>query len=428
MKKEQLTEDQKRTLWLVKMRWAAIMSIAVIILLSKFIGDLTIEIVPCLIILAAAIAYNFIFPLFIERYPTFSKNQIFMYFRMLLDLSVVTGLIHFTGGTESSFSLLYLLEVCSVSIFGFQTLGYIIAAHAAIFYALLCKLESLSIIPHYRIISTPGTLYLDPSYIYNRSASLYLISIILVYMTSYLSDRLRDKQKEIEELSNARLDFMNMVVHELRSPMTSLFEYTSLFLEGLLGALDDKQKGIMHSMKKQIRRLSQMVSDLLDLARLESGKIKLDKQPANINSILEQALAELAPQISEKKIAVSRNLDMGIPQAYFDKDKILEVFINLISNSINFSRAGGRIVISIGHDDKYLKVSIKDEGHGIDPDDIEHIFQKFYRARHEDSKYKGTGLGLAICRGILDLHNGSIRAESAGLQKGATFYFTLPLK
>ncbi len=430
----ELTENQKRTLWLIRVRWWAILTMLLILAFLFFSRNLKAAYLPAFLCVAAAAGYNLIFPYLVKRFPCFSSNPLSIYLRMLADITVVTLLVHFTGGIESPFNLFYLLELASVSIFGLTWLGYLISLHAAVFYTVACGLEAAGVISHYRAITVPGTLYLSLDYVYYKSFSLFILGVLIVYLSSYLSNRVREKTSQIEELFSSRLDFMNMAVHELRSPLTSIKEYVSLLVEGLLGALNPREKETLESISRQVIRLNKLINELLDVARLDSGKARFERAPCSIAEPIEAAVRDLDPQLSLKGLIVLKSHSSNLPQVKMDKEKILEVVLNLLGNAIKFSPHGGKIVIcadlikggaGAGNE---IRVSIKDEGNGILPEDVPHIFQKFYRARHEDPRYKGTGLGLAISKGIIERHDGKIWAESKGLGQGATFYFTLPLK
>jgi signal transduction histidine kinase len=218
------------------------------------------------------------------------------------------------------------------------------------------------------------------------------------------------------------------VAHELRSPLTSIKESASLILGGVTGEIAGQQKQMLEIVDRQAKRMEGMISELLDLSRLESGMAKFDKREINFSQIIEDSITEMQPQLHLNQLELVRDIDPALPPVTVDETKMLEVMINLLSNAVKFSNKGGKLCVSAKKTDNAITVSVRDEGHGIEPCDLPHIFEKFCRSRTEDPKYKGTGLGLAICASIIDRHNGTIKAESEGLGKGATFLFTLPLK
>jgi signal transduction histidine kinase len=363
----------------------------------------------------------------VRRFRWFSENPVFTYLRSSADILVVTLLIHFTGGVESPFKLLYLLELAAISVFGFELIAYCLAGQAAVLYLISCWLETYGFVRHYRLITMPGTLYLSPNYAGAKALALFFTLILMVYISSYLAERLREKQRQIEALSKSQLDFMNTVMHETKSPLTSVLGYLDLLMNQSMGAVNEKQKDTMVVIKRQAQRILALANDLLSLARLESGFTKIDKKAKNLAEVINQVLEELQPQLNERNIALIQELDPKTPPVLLDEDKITEVLINLLSSALKFSHNNGRIVISAAPIDREVMVAVLDEGIGIEPGDLQHIFEKFYRASKESAERKGTGLGLALSRTIIAAHGGRLWAVSAGRGQGAVFYFTLPL-
>jgi signal transduction histidine kinase len=422
-----LSEEQKLILWFIHLRWGAILLILSVIITSIFPGRLRIPLIPNFIIIGIAILYNLLYPFIVRRFRPFSENITFTYLRVTADLLVVTFLIHFTGGVESPFKLLYLLELTAIAITGFERAAYLLAAQGAALFWLVCFLESNFFIRHYRLIDRPGTLYLNINYCFSLALALLLCSILIIYISSYLAERLREKQRQVEELSRAKLDFVNIVMHETKSPLTSIIGYTDLLDSQSLGPITEKQKEPLGVIKRQSQRILAMANDLLSLARIESGMAKIDKKPASLAELTGRVIEEFGPQLEERKISLIQEFDPKLPDVPLDEDKMIEVFTNLFSNAIKFSDNGGKIFLSISPRDKEVLVSIRDEGLGIEPADLLHIFEKFHRGSKESAERKGTGLGLTLVKSIIESHGGKIWAVSAGRGQGAVFYFTLPV-
>jgi two-component system phosphate regulon sensor histidine kinase PhoR len=172
-----------------------------------------------------------------------------------------------------------------------------------------------------------------------------------------------------------------------------------------------------------------MTNNLLDLARIEAGTVKIEKLPVALAEIIENAVEEMKPQLDEKNLDVIQEIDQDALTLPMDEGKILEVVINLLSNAAKFSKAGGKIFVSTQALGEFVQVCVRDEGIGIDPDDLPHIFEKFHRAlSKEAAAVRGTGLGLALSKTIIEAHGGKIWAVSSGRGKGAVFHFTLPLR
>ncbi|MBN2058486.1 MAG: hypothetical protein JW782_06805 [Candidatus Saganbacteria bacterium] len=422
-----ITEDQQRVLWYVKLRWGALLLITTVCLYLKFVGRFRFPLLPCLIVTAAASLYNLIYPFLTRRFPGFSENRTLSDIRTIADLIVITLLIHFTGGIESPFIMLYLLELVALSMFRFTWSAYYLAALATTFYLSACFLEAYFILPHYRLSHISGTLFVSPNYILAIGFALFICCILLIYMTSFLSERFAERQHKIEELSNAKLDFMNQVMHETKSPLTSIIGYTDILLRGNFGELNKEQLPPMGVIQRQSQRILDMVNNLLDIARLESGKTKLETKNLSLSELIGHAIEEMTPQLSSKKLELIQELASDLPLLKLDETKVLEVLINLISNAVKFSNPQGKIFISTQKTGSEVQVAVRDEGLGIEAEDLPNIFEKFHRASKEAAQVRGTGLGLALSKSIVEAHGGRMWAVSSGRNKGAVFYFTLPL-
>jgi len=229
-------------------------------------------------------------------------------------------------------------------------------------------------------------------------------------------------------IENARLfqqsDFMAEMVHELRTPLASL-RTSAVLLQRQ--TLSDEQSQIVGIMQSETERLIQMTSEFLDLARLESGRMRLDIQTFAVEKLLQESIDVVQPQAADRKVTIHASL---LPfNANGDRAKIKQVILNLLTNAIKYNREGGRVEVecchSLRHDEPYVEISIADTGNGISREDQRNMFQKFFRVA-DNSSTQGTGLGLAIAKYIVEAHKGTIWMESE-LGVGSTFYFTIPL-
>jgi len=242
------------------------------------------------------------------------------------------------------------------------------------------------------------------------------------------SERTNEELKRLDQLKSI---FISSVSHELRTPLTVIKEFISLMIEGHVGTLTEDQKEYLGIANKNILRLTNLIETLLDFSRIESGKgLKLRFEPVRLIGVVEDALMTLSQRLEEKGIAFENRIDPDAPVVLADRNRLVEVFINLIGNGIKFTPHGGMITIdSRGLTEKrdYLKVVVTDTGVGISPEDLPKVFDRFYQGQTtEKGIVQGTGLGLAITKEIIEGHQGSIFAESK-LASGASFIFTLPL-
>ena len=233
-------------------------------------------------------------------------------------------------------------------------------------------------------------------------------------MASYLSEKFVAKQKEVDELSNSKVLFMNEVMHETKSPLTSIIGYADVLIRGTFGSLTQEQLNPLNVIKRQSERILNMVNNLMDIARLESGLTKIEKKPTSITQTINHIVEEMKPELDAKQLELVQELDLDLPLVQLDEEKISEVIINLISNAEKFSKPKGKIYISTQVSEAEVQVSVRDEGMGIDPEDLPHIFEKFHRASKEASAVKGTGLGLTLSKTVVEAHGGRMWAVSAG--------------
>jgi signal transduction histidine kinase len=238
---------------------------------------------------------------------------------------------------------------------------------------------------------------------------------------------LRDVSKE-REIEQMKSDFVSLVSHELRTPLVAIKGAADNLLDGLAGELNDIQKDCLVLSKRNIDRLNRLISDLLDISRIEAGKIQLNKQPADAASIVKDVLGLFQASAKEKNIALESLLPEELPLVTIDSDKINQVLTNLVGNALKFTPTQGKIMIKVFRAENFLRVEVRDTGVGIPKQDLEKVFDKFYQVDRNKSftSVKGTGLGLPISKGIVERHGGKIWAESeAG--EGSRFIFTLPV-
>jgi two-component system phosphate regulon sensor histidine kinase PhoR len=229
---------------------------------------------------------------------------------------------------------------------------------------------------------------------------------------------------EPRRLETMRRDFVANISHELRTPSASIKALAETLRDG---AIDDPSvaKDFMTKINAEVDKLIQMVQELGELSRIESGDAPIQKKPFDMAEAVEQAAGRLKAQADRAGLSLSIELVSPLPQALGNRDRVEQVLVNLIHNAIKFTPPGGRVSISAKAEGNNLLVSVADNGVGISADDLPRIFERFYKADRARTG-GGTGLGLAIAKHIVEAHSGRIWAESVE-GKGSTFSFTLPL-
>ncbi len=242
--------------------------------------------------------------------------------------------------------------------------------------------------------------------------------------------------EQVQEANEAKSEFVSMVSHELKTPMTSVGGYTDLMLSGMTGDLTDQQKTFLETIAANIKRMGQLIQDLTDISRIETKHLRVELAPASFANIISDTLQIVSGPCDGKGINLSLDLPTDLPLVYGDKERLVQVTTNLLSNACKYSPPEANVYLTVRTDMVAVSseqpavpmvvCSVKDEGYGISEDDLKMLFTKFFRAADPNiRKATGTGLGLSITKGIVELHNGRIWVESE-IGKGTTFYFAIP--
>ena len=243
-------------------------------------------------------------------------------------------------------------------------------------------------------------------------------------MVSVLSDI--TKQKELDAMKS---NFVANVSHELRTPLVAMEKSISLILSKTAGPVTPDQEEFLSITERNLKRLSLLINDLLDLSKLEAGKIELKRELTSVEKVIAESVATLATWAKTKAITVEKKIQPGLPEVNIDPNRIIQVLNNLIGNAIKFSPQNSIITVEagMGQETHSLQVSIKDQGIGITAENLPKIFSKFYQVgERAPTDISGTGIGLSIAKEIVELHGGKIWVESQKGQ-GATFSFSIPL-
>jgi signal transduction histidine kinase/Na+/proline symporter len=228
------------------------------------------------------------------------------------------------------------------------------------------------------------------------------------------------------ELDRLKSDFLSTVSHELRTPLTSIRSFSEILLRYEVDDAEKRRKfvSIIHN---EAERLTRMINDLLDLSKIEAGRLELNFEPLELEPVFSRALGNTHPLFAEKEIRAASEIEPGLPRVCADADWLHQVLTNLLSNAVKFSPQGGTIRLSAGRKGKIALISVADEGPGIPPDRQEQVFERFHQVRDPQKSHPlGTGLGLTISREIVERMGGKIWVESEP-GAGAVFNFTVPL-
>ncbi len=238
---------------------------------------------------------------------------------------------------------------------------------------------------------------------------------------------LNEANAKLRELAELKEEFLALTTHDLRSPLTVISGVISFFTSGRLGKLSPEQQNMVAMMERNAQSLIELVNDLLDASKLESGTMRLDLSTIELRGLVDELRQQMQPLAAEKEIALEEALPAGLPPLRADRAKLRRVLVNLISNALKFTPRGGRVELRAHVEGPgWVRVSVADNGVGIPPEDLSDIFDKYAQARSRATRSeKGTGLGLYITRQLVELHGGKIEVQSE-VGCGSTFSFTIP--
>ena len=241
-----------------------------------------------------------------------------------------------------------------------------------------------------------------------------------------LLEREQALRAKAEEASRLKDEFLATVSHELRTPLTSILGWAHLLRTGRFTGGD--ATNALETIERNARAQTQLIDDLLDVSRIITGKLRLDVRAVAPNSFIEAAIEAVRPATEAKGIRVQKIMDTGVISVSGDPVRLQQVVWNLLSNAIKFTPKGGRVQIRLERVNSHIEIAVSDNGAGIAPEFLPHVFDRFRQADQRTTRqHGGLGLGLAIVRHLVELHGGSVRAESPGEAQGATFTVLLPV-
>jgi signal transduction histidine kinase len=440
----------------IKMRWVAILGVIIVTLVARYAFKVGFPTLPVYIVCVFMALYNLMLTIQLRELNKLPADLIIPrarrlgYFHIILDMVALTVLLHFTGGMENPFVYLFVFHIVLASIGLDYRAVYLLCTVALIMVSSVYGLEAAGIIPH---INLEGfvlpTRYMDTSRI---AAQLVVLAVILygtAYMTTAIVREMRRRQREvalrgdllaekIEELEKAFgeigklkeerdrfLYFISVAAHDLKAPLTAIQGFLWVMLGGFAGEISEKQKNILERSAYRITELLRLISDLLDIPRIESGQIVEEMKEVSLHQVIFHTIEVQRSLAETKGIELKIEISKELPRIMGSATRLQQVVTNLVYNAIRYTPKG-TITVSAKERDADLLVEVLDTGIGIPPEDMSRLFEDFFRGSNAEAK--GTGLGLSISRRIIEAHGGRIWAESpcSGTNGGSKFSFTLP--
>ena len=247
----------------------------------------------------------------------------------------------------------------------------------------------------------------------------------LAIQNARLFREVADKSRQLEVVSQHKSEFLANMSHELRTPLNAIIGFSEVLLDRLFGEVNAKQEEYLKDIHASGQHLLSLINDILDLSKIEAGRMELDLTEFDLPTAFEHALMLVRERAGRRAITLHTSIDGRLGAVQADERKVRQVVLNLLSNAIKFTPEGGRIDVGAVSKAGFVEVSVRDTGIGIAPEDHEAVFEEFRQVGTASKKVEGTGLGLSLCRRFVELHGGRIWVESE-LGAGSTFTFTIP--
>jgi signal transduction histidine kinase len=241
-----------------------------------------------------------------------------------------------------------------------------------------------------------------------------------------LFKELEGANRELSAASQHKSEFLANMSHELRTPLNAIIGFSEVLTDRMFGELNEKQEEYLKDIYSSGTHLLSLINDILDLSKIEAGRMELELTDFDLPTALDNALMLVRERAGRRGITLHTNVDERLGQIQADERKIRQVVLNLLSNAIKFTPEGGRIEVGAMPRDGFVEVSVSDTGVGIAPEDQEAVFEEFRQVGTAAKKVEGTGLGLTLCRKFIELHGGRIWVTSQ-VGVGSTFTFTIPV-
>jgi len=443
----------------IKIRWLIVLMVVFTTLFASLVFNIDFPTLPVYIICAIIASYNLIFVRqarsleagkvgqVVERAQASANIQI------VLDLLMLTALMHFAGGIENPFISFYLAHTIAASILLPQRRAYALATLVLLAITLLVLLEYYGVIPHVNLQGfVLETRYKDSSRVIGVLVALATLVYGCTYVVTAVSGELRRRQQEMVKLMDQLLDkrnkeleqaskevvkleeerrhfarFLGVVAHDLQSPLVATQSLISYILDGFTGTITDGQRDLLERGIRRIDGLLTLITDLLDIPRIETGQITREMREISLIEVVKRSLEGMDNLAQQKGIILKVELPENLPKINGASRRLQQVVTNLVSNAINYTNEG-TVLVRVTDSDNDVRVEVIDSGIGVLPDDLPRLFNDFFRGSNAGSK--GTGLGLSISKRIVEAHGGKIWVESPDpeTKKGSRFAFTLPQK
>ncbi|MDP2931084.1 MAG: HAMP domain-containing sensor histidine kinase [Chloroflexota bacterium] len=444
----------------VTMRWLYIVGAIITTLVASLVFHIGFPTLPVYIICVFMVLYNLVLRRQVRSLKPDNTGSVVQRARnygnihIMLDMVTLTVILHFTGGIENPFIFFFVFHIIAASIVLPYRTVYTLATAAILMVTLLVGLEYAGVIPHHNLVGfVLPERYQQISRILAVLVALAFLLYVSTYIITAIAGELRKRQRQVMELreqlleektreleessreiaklaeeKNRFLRFLGVAAHDLKAPLAAIQSYMGVMLGGFSGELNDKQKNMLQRSSIRITELLNLISDLLDIPRIETGQIVQEMKEISLRQAVRNCLQDQRNLAREKGIKLKVEMPETLPRIRGSSPRLQQVITNLMNNALTFTPAEGSVILRVAEKENDIQVEVIDTGIGIPPQDLPRMFEDFFRASNVETK--GTGLGLSIARRIVTAHGGKIWAQSPCPDSncGSKFTFTLPKK
>jgi signal transduction histidine kinase len=424
----------QRIAWSIRLRFVAVIGFLLATLVSKYVFhiDVPYEILWTLLGILALINLIYIAVYLGLKKLTFQGELIVLHFHMIIDLILLTLVLHYSGGMENPVYLFYVFHVVLASIIFPGLIPLVFATFVVFLFGVLIYLEYSGLIAHYSIFD---------STMYRNEIAIYVVMTVFVatvYVTAYICTTFmqiyRDIKRQIDvqnqqliELDKQKTQFFRFTSHELKSPIVAVKTSLDGFIKNYGGQIDPRGLNLVERASLRAGQMLDIIRELLELSRDRSLSEPGIHEPIDLQQILAEVIQQEKPQADEKNIRVKLELIDARPMMEGDANDFKKIFINLFSNAINYTPPGGWIKVRTRLVDNILTIHFEDSGIGIHENDLPKIFNEFFRAENaKKTAQLGTGLGLSLVKRKVENYHGEITVSSK-LNRGSTFMVKFPV-
>ena len=431
------TKQVEQVFWLTRLRWVAVLGVfATIFTVSRFF-QVSLEVRPLYTVAVFLAVYNGLFAWLVavlQGRRFYKTMKLIANLQILLDLTCLAFLIHFSGGVENPFYFYFIFHIIIAGILLSRRETFILATYAVLIFLVIILAEQRGLLRHYCL---PGVfkVSLHENFIYVLGVSFVFVSTMYIatYLTTSISNRLRERERSLTdanelltEKDRIKSEYVLRVTHDLKEDLAAIHTCIEPVRKGLTGPLNDEQTNLLGRAKERSKQLIVYVDALLEITRLKLTE-KLEMVEFSVAELIREIADSIAPVASQKSLTFEVRISPGIPLLKGVRVYVQEALLNILKNSLKYTLEGGQVTLQVQSDGQRLQVKVTDTGIGVPPEDLPKIFTEFYRARNAKALYKkGTGLGLSIAKKIVEMHRGEIGIESR-LGKGTCVSFAIPL-